>query len=425
MTINQESSEMDCQMKINGDQTRPKGHKLSLTSVCVDSKNLHAFTASKDGSIIKWCLETMRMVAKISPSMKNNDKSDKSLREKHHTKHINCMAISSDDKFLATGGWDKLIRIWSPKDLSWVHTFSNHRQEITALAFRIDHSTLYSGSADRAVMLWTLEDDDNRCYVESLYGHESSITSMDASRRERVLTSGGRDQSIRIWKIVEQAQTVYESKHESVDVVRLVDDKTFISGGEDGAISVWTTMKRSAVFSLKDAHKPNKVSGDKDDHIERFDQKGLMYWISALAALPLKTTVTRKVKVTKKRKLDLDGTEARYEDDHDDDDSDEGETNEGDHNEEGNESKKNNVLALVASGSCSSEVKIWKLLKSGSKYELKLHQCVTCPGFVNDLRFTSDGAKLIAACGQEHKFGRWWKIKGTKNCLSVFDVNKL
>lgn len=364
-------------------KNRLKGHRLSVTCVCVDSKDRHAFTGSKDGTILKWCLETRKILGKISPIYKP----DQSNQPKHHTKHVNCLAISSDNKFLASGGSDKFILIWSPEDLTWIHTFTLHKQSITSLAFRPGYNMLFSGSADRSLMLWTLEDDDNRCFVESFHGHESAVTSIDVTRRERVLTSGGRDQSIRIWKIAEQAQTVFESKHESVDIVRFIDDKTFVSGGEDGTISIWSIMKRSPVFSITKAHKQTQAG-----------QEGLSSWITALATCPLNDST----------KIGQQNEEDSSNDD----------------NESGDEQtqSKKSVVALIASGSCNSAINVWKLLKSGSKYELVLAQSIECPGFINELRFTNDSSKLVVACGQEHKLGRWWTVKHSKNCLRVFDI---
>jgi ribosomal RNA-processing protein 9 len=38
-------------------------------------------------------------------------------------------------------------------------------------------------------------------------------------------------------------------------------------------------------------------------------------------------------------------------------------------------------------------------------------------GFINDLAFTSDGSEVICGVGQEHKYGRWWKIGDAKNSI--------
>lgn len=383
-----------------------RNHRLPLTCLCVDSEDKYVFTASKDGSIIKWCLTTRKILNKVNSIKKKDAEANPKLAERRHVNHINAIAISSDDKFLATGGWDKKIRIWSPDNLTWLHTFTLHRREITALAFRRGHHTLYSGSVDKSVMLWTLEDDNNRSFVDTLIGHESPITSMDTCRKERVLTAGGLDQSIRIWKIVEQAQTVFQSKHGSADVARYIDDKTFVSGGEDGSITLWTTMKRSSLFSLK---------------VHGVDEKTkLNNWVTSLATYPIKQAKkTSDERPTKRRKLDDDANVSQENDDENSDKEHSSDEDAG--GEEQQVTDTTRPYALVASGSCDSKLHVWKVIKN----EFVHHQSFDCPGFINDLRFTSDGRKLVVACGKEHRFGRWAVKKEAKNAMRIFELKDI
>lgn len=77
---------------------------------------------------------------------------------------------------------------------------------------------------------------------------------------------------------------------------------------------------------------------------------------------------------------------------------------------------------LVASGSCDGFIRVWKL-------ESHFRKCVQImeipvPGFVNALAFTPDGNHLIAALGQEHKLGRWWRIAQAKNCIAVIPFRR-
>lgn len=397
---------------------RLKMHRLPITCLCIDAKDEHAFTASKDGSIIKWSLKVRKMLARVESIKKSDADKDKELHKRHHVKHISALAISSDNKFLASGGWDKHIRIWSPQDLTWLHIFTLHRQEITSLAFRRDNLTLYSGSNDRSVMIWSLEDDDNRCFVEALYGHESPITSMDSSRKERVLTTGGLDQSIRIWKIVEQAQTVFQSTHQHVDVARLIDDKTFVSGGQDGSICIWTTMKRNPLLIKTNAHILSQRPDQNGDAIKRPTSKAPGSWITSLAAFPIKNSNKNSSGGAKKRrKLDDNQEKICDESDASENDVDKNAEDELPEDTDG-------ALALIASGSSDSYLRLWSLNRNKGKYELNQLKTFDCPGFINDLRFTSDGLKVIAACAQEHRFGRWWKLEKVKNCMHVFDVNE-
>jgi ribosomal RNA-processing protein 9 len=40
------------------------------------------------------------------------------------------------------------------------------------------------------------------------------------------------------------------------------------------------------------------------------------------------------------------------------------------------------------------------------------------------LKFSNDGQYLIAAVGQEHKLGRWERIKESKNSIAIIKFEK-
>lgn len=48
--------------------------------------------------------------------------------------------------------------------------------------------------------------------------------------------------------------------------------------------------------------------------------------------------------------------------------------------------------------------------------------CVLQPGFVNSLQFSPQGDFLLAGVGQEHRLGRWWRIKQAKNAVYVIPL---
>lgn len=115
-------------------------------------------------------------------------------------------------------------------------------------------------------------------YIETLFGHQDSILSLSALRSELAVSAGGRDKTVRFWKVTEESQLVFrggvpsrvrnvldgadetegvdeldeelrrkrrnrEKKGEvkfvegSIDVVAMVDDSTFLSGGDSGSVS--------------------------------------------------------------------------------------------------------------------------------------------------------------------------------------------
>ncbi len=55
---------------------------------------------------------------------------------------------------------------------------------------------------------------------------------------------------------------------------------------------------------------------------------------------------------------------------------------------------------------------------------LELVCLVSQNGFVNGLKFSSDGKYLVAAIGREHRLGRWWSLKEVKNSICIIKLDR-
>ena len=202
-------------------------HKLSVTCVVISPDNKYIFSASKDCSIVKWDFESGKKFNVIPGIIKKKNHQTQS----GHSSCILALAISSDSKFLVSGCHDKIIHVWNPETMQFIHTFKGHRGPVSGLVFRKGTHQLFSSSFDRSVKVWNL---DEMTYVETLFGHQDIITAIDCFIKERAITSGGRDSSVRIWKIVEESQLVFQGNNSSIDCVKLIDEQHFVSASDDG-----------------------------------------------------------------------------------------------------------------------------------------------------------------------------------------------
>ncbi|XP_056324273.1 U3 small nucleolar RNA-interacting protein 2 isoform X1 [Danio aesculapii] len=324
-----------------------RGHKLPITCLVITPDEKHIFSASKDCSIIKWDVESGKKVLKIAGGRKGT--------EDCHTAHVLCMAISSDGKYLASGDMNKHIMIWDPETCKHLFKFTGHRGAISGLAFRRGTHTLYSASHDRSIKVWSV---DENAYVETLFGHQDAITGLDCLSRERCVTTGGRDRTVRVWKIAEESQLVFHGHEGSIDCVQLINEEHMVTGGDDGAVSIWTVNKKKPLSSVKQAHGVHGAAGLEQP-----------YWVSSVAAL---------------------------------------------HNSD--------TVASGASGSHNSSVQLWKCGQGFRGLELLFS--VPVNGFVNSLKFSNSGKFLVAGVGQEHRLGRWWRIKEAKNGLYIIPLKR-
>jgi len=77
---------------------------------------------------------------------------------------------------------------------------------------------------------------------------------------------------------------------------------------------------------------------------------------------------------------------------------------------------------VFASGSCNGTIKLWKLEQNNKAFSLLKE--VPMLGWVNSMCFTGEGKKLIVGVGQEHKLGRWTKVKAAKNGVVTITLRK-
>ncbi|KAF8060910.1 WD40-repeat-containing domain protein [Lyophyllum atratum] len=419
---------------------RTRGHRFSVTSAVASESGKHLFTSGKDGLIIKWDLSTGKRLATFHkiriPSSKEKGKGRASidLSVQGHTDEVLSLALSSDGQHLASAGRDRKLVVWDAEKGECIKAFGGtlgHKDIISALSFRKGTHQLYSGSFDRTLKVYDLSP-SVMGYVETLFGHQDHVLSLDSLRGEVCVSVGGRDKTVRYWKIVEESQLVFRGGGRSrvrevlegglrgddegedpddvidnnvrdktratematkkfiegsIECVAMIDETTFVSGGDSGSICLWTTQKKKPIFTQPLAHGFNEATSETEGVIRT------PRWITSLASL-------------------------RYSD----------------------------VIASgnVHLGSWEGNVRIWKLdpkLKSFS-----LIGSIPAPGVVNSLQLLSPpkefferspwmkssrlstggdsppevsvsrkgGAPatlLIAGMGQEHRLGRWLSVK--------------
>ncbi|KAF2669553.1 WD40 repeat-like protein [Microthyrium microscopicum] len=275
------------------------------------------YTVAKDLTICKWEIPsptqepstqtniTNRRKPKLVKKYecyRNQSKKDKSLG---HTAPILCIAVSSSGKYLATGGADKRLVIWDAESLKPIRVFFQHRDSILGVSFRRNTNTLYTASADRTIKIWSL---DEMSYIETLFGHQDHVVDIVGLAQERCISVGSRDRTARFWKVVDESQLVFRgggggsskaSKVEgesfsegSIDRVAMVDEDTFVTGSDNGTISLWSVLRKKPVFSIPMAHgieplaKPEDISPEINPSSSRTDGRPQPRWITALTTVP-------------------------------------------------------------------------------------------------------------------------------------------
>ncbi|XP_076259454.1 U3 small nuclear riboprotein factor 55K [Rhynchophorus ferrugineus] len=246
---------------INIKTLKCKQQKNTITCICISSDNNFLFSGSKDGLVVKYSLTDYKKVGCI-PFIRQ-------IGEEvlGNSSEVLCLAVSTNNKYLAIGDKNGKVNIWDPKGLKHIKTLIGHKNAILGVCFKKESHTLYSCSRDKTIKVWSL---DEMAFVETLFGHQDMVASIDSLYRDRVVTSGGHD--LRIWKITEETQLIYNGHVGNIDIVRLINEEHFVSGSDDGQICIWSVMRKRPLQCLQNAHGKDLFNNQPR-------------WITALAAL--------------------------------------------------------------------------------------------------------------------------------------------
>jgi hypothetical protein len=161
-----------------------------------------------------------------------------------HKDAIYSMALSPDDKILATGSYDQKIKLWDAETGKELKTLSGHNGCVFGLAFRPDGKILASASADRTVKLWDVATGERRDTFSQPLKEVYTVAFTPDGKR---LAAGGADNRIRVWEISDSAAEttnplLYSKFAHEGAILRLAfspDGKLLASTADDRTVKIW------------------------------------------------------------------------------------------------------------------------------------------------------------------------------------------
>ena len=225
-----------------------KGHKKAITDFVFTKDEKRIYSVSKDCCILEWDLENGTKIV-----FNKGKKHDRSLRNGGHFDEIMACDLSRDQKLLATGGKDRIVRIWNTEKRTLVTKFKGHVDTITSIKFDTENDNLYTVSTDMTLKIWNMRE---MCYMDTHNGHLGPALDLQAYSRDRVLTCGD-DRQVIFWKAVEDTQLLYKNTKNSTWWVSIIDDEHFCTGSNESTIDLWTFKKKKPIYKLKDWHPYN------------------------------------------------------------------------------------------------------------------------------------------------------------------------
>ena len=168
-----------------------------------------------------------------------------------HTADVWSVAFSPDGKTLASGSYDKTIRLWDVATGKTLNTLTGHTETVTDVAFSPDGTTLASGSNDTTVRLWDVATGETR---HTLSNSGYYVNSVAFSPDGKILASNYGD-TIRLWDVAAgEIRYTLTDTDSALNITFSPDGKTLTctNGTGDSTIRLWDVATGETRHTLTD-----------------------------------------------------------------------------------------------------------------------------------------------------------------------------
>ncbi|SCO78478.1 related to vegetatible incompatibility protein HET-E-1 [Fusarium oxysporum] len=154
-----------------------------------------------------------------------------------HGHRVTSVAFSADGQWIASGSFDKTVKIWDASTGGCLRTLEGHNDSVLSVAVSPDSKWITSSSYDKTVKIW---DASTGACVQTLEGHSDSVLSVAFSADSQWITSGSYDKTIKIWDAGTGAciQTLEGHSDSVLSVAFSADGQQVISGSYDKTVKI-------------------------------------------------------------------------------------------------------------------------------------------------------------------------------------------
>jgi WD40 repeat protein len=236
-----------------------EGHSDGVTAVALLPDGRRALSASWDGTLKLWDLETGQILTTLEG----------------HSGWVSAVALLPDGRRALSTSSDKTLKLWDLETGQVIKTLEGHSECVTAVAMLPDGRRALSASGDYTLKLWDL---DTGKVLKTLEGHSGWVSAVALLPDGRRALSSSFDKTLRLWDIeTGQVLKTLEGHSGPVTAVALLPDgRRALSASGDNTLKLWDfetglvlktleghSREVTAVALLPDGRHALSASGDK------------------------------------------------------------------------------------------------------------------------------------------------------------------
>lgn len=225
------SGSSDCTVKIwdaeSGAETLTlQGHTNPVWSVAFDKEGKFITSKSDDATVKTWDAETGACIStyegvrnptgEVALSQHNRRRTERLpfdgmshftnsgsstgvLAVRGHNGLAESVALSHDNRLIASGSDDMTVKIWDAVTGVELSTLQGHNGEVLSVSFSPDAHRIASGSLDETIKIWDVESSAEIPTLQGHCGHRDQVNSIALTLDGRRIASGSYDNTVKIW----------------------------------------------------------------------------------------------------------------------------------------------------------------------------------------------------------------------------------